>query len=58
MPHKEPVKVAFTLRPLDNLLPPVVKPDGYVPILIRCAQSAPNLVDPLLMARATITIPA
>lgn len=34
MPYKEPVKVAFTLRPLDDLLPPVVKPDGYVPIVI------------------------
>ncbi|KAE8149324.1 hypothetical protein BDV25DRAFT_156605 [Aspergillus avenaceus] len=27
LPLKEPVKVAFTLRPYDDLLPPVVKPE-------------------------------
>ncbi|KAL4785540.1 hypothetical protein BJX76DRAFT_176682 [Aspergillus varians] len=27
MPFKEPVKLAFTLKPYDDLLPPVVKPD-------------------------------
>jgi len=58
MPHKEPVKVAFTLRPLDDLLPPVVKPDGYVSIPVCGARLAANLVDPLLMAPAIITIPA
>ncbi|RAL00914.1 Pkinase-domain-containing protein [Aspergillus ibericus CBS 121593] len=27
MPIKEPVKIAFTLKPYDDLLPPVVKPE-------------------------------
>ncbi|GLA36816.1 hypothetical protein AnigIFM63309_003251 [Aspergillus niger] len=27
MPFKEPVKIAFTLKPYDDLLPPVVKPE-------------------------------
>ncbi|OJJ70462.1 hypothetical protein ASPBRDRAFT_56255 [Aspergillus brasiliensis CBS 101740] len=27
MPLKEPVKIAFTLKPYDDLLPPVVKPE-------------------------------
>jgi WD repeat-containing protein 48 len=27
MPLKDPVKVAFTLKPYDDLLPPVVKPE-------------------------------
>ncbi|PYI11151.1 WD repeat protein [Aspergillus sclerotiicarbonarius CBS 121057] len=27
MPVKEPVKIAFTLKPYDDLLPPVVKPE-------------------------------
>ncbi|KAL4890203.1 Pkinase-domain-containing protein [Aspergillus ambiguus] len=27
MPFKDPVKVAFTLKPYDDLLPPVVKPE-------------------------------
>lgn len=30
MPFKEPVKIAFTLKPYDDLLPPVVKPEVYV----------------------------
>ncbi|KAI9376342.1 Pkinase-domain-containing protein [Aspergillus egyptiacus] len=28
MPFKEPVKLAFTLKPYDDLLPPVVKPEA------------------------------
>ncbi|KAI9045205.1 WD repeat protein [Aspergillus affinis] len=27
VPFKEPIKIAFTLKPYDDLLPPVVKPD-------------------------------
>ncbi|KAE8358028.1 hypothetical protein BDV27DRAFT_138317 [Aspergillus caelatus] len=30
VPFKEPVKVAFTLKPYDDLLPPVVKPEVNV----------------------------
>ncbi|XHG04749.1 hypothetical protein AWENTII_007995 [Aspergillus wentii] len=29
-PQKDPIKIAFTLKPYDDLLPPVVKPDGPV----------------------------
>ncbi|KKK24549.1 hypothetical protein ARAM_006393 [Aspergillus rambellii] len=28
MPFKEPVKLAFTLKPYDDLLPPVIKPES------------------------------
>lgn len=30
IPRKEPAKLAFTLRPYDDLLPQVVKTDGYI----------------------------
>ena len=51
IPYKDPVKLAFTLKPYDGLLPPAVKPDGYVrcwhlPKLIHTNMSRPPLTGP------------
>lgn len=32
IPFKEQVKIAFVLKPFDDSLPPVVKPEPYVPV--------------------------
>lgn len=34
MPPKDPVKFAFVLKPVDDLLPSVSKPEGYDQIIV------------------------
>lgn len=54
VPAKEPVKIAFMLKPYDDLLPPVSKPDPYVPFRGFCRASANNL--PILGRFQTVTV--
>lgn len=49
IPFKEQVKIAFVLKPFDDSLPPVVKPEPYVPEL-QLARSK----DPYKFPRITL----